>query len=260
MADNYILSPAPGAAFYLITKLQILRHLSRAQQDAQTDRFDHPLVFARSGCPLEDIDIQEEGQELIENLLAGPYQEDDLRLNHGLGYRSASPVPDEDEVQQAHFVHEGAVPKEEEESATSRVGAAAAYLTELALPISTADNLLAAMETLNGLFTAARVIIALTPNLVNLSLTGIFHRLLCGTTPLPLDELRCLSIGPVLPYWTTLIKSAAAARMKKLERLRICNAKLGKDEIDVIAGVGGVLPRLGQATWECIGDEEPASL
>lgn len=257
-ATGYTLSPEPGATFYYITQLQISRHMSKAHGNALTDRFEHPLVFARSGWPLPDADVADQGQELIGNLLCGPHSDEDLLPHYGIGERCRSLLPSPDEV------HKASIPEGPSHPTTDPdlpgAGDAAHYLRALSLPLNASDEPSPNTETLAGLLTMARVLLALAPALRNLSLTGTFHRLLCGQTSLPLGELKCLSIGPVLPYWTSLFKPGALVQMVNLEHLHICSTKLNSREIDVITGVGHVLPRLTQVFWECVELDEPTVL
>lgn len=251
----HIAARASAEVFYL-SPLQISRHLARPHKIAKTDRFSHPLFFARSGFPFPDTDIDEEGQNLLARLLAGPHDQDDFGQWHILeGSPQSSPPHNAGTVGSI----EGAWQEGEDWPNVTSPGAgdASDYLAELARPLNASDQLVPHPETVGGLLAMGRSIIAMAPNVDNLSLTGYFNRLLCSSILLASQNLRCLSIGPTLPYWKRTFRSQAVSRFPKLEHLRLCVPTLTTDEISLIAGGDPGLKRLKSVQWEVADAEEP---
>lgn len=244
----------PSAEVFYLSPLQILRHMARPHRNAKTDRFSHPLFFARSGFPFPDTDIDEEGQELIASLLSGPHDQEVLGPPPIM-----VPSPMSSPPYQPAVLAEGAADSEEWSNVTSPgAGDAQDYLRELARPMNASEELMPNAETVGGLLAIGRNIIAIAPNIDNLSLTGYFQRLLCSQVPLASQSLRCLSIGPTLPYWKKTFSPSALAQFLNLEHLRLCVPTLTQDEISVIAGGDAGMQRLKSVQWEVVEAEEPS--
>lgn len=240
---------APERVFWL-TRKQIARHLRRPHDNAKTDRFDHPLIFAREGYPLQDADMGKAGQRKIRDRLAGPRSD----LDEDPFFAVQEDESDEEEVQED--TAEVAKPSV---SAKYGAGNASDYLRYTARSLTTSESS-PGVETLSGLLALGRAVLALAPQLTNLSVGGIFHRLLVNSTPLPNKLLRCLCVGPVLPYWRTTFTSEGLKRLANIEKLRICVDKLSSREVDVICGQQDALPQLRVVQWEMVPLDEPATL
>lgn len=244
--------PAPQAAerVFWLTRNQVARHLRRPHDNAKTDRFDHPLIFAREGYPLQDADVDKAGRRKIRDRLAGPRSD----LDEDPFFAGQEDESDEEEVQED--TEEVARPSG---SAPYGAGNASDYLRYTAQPLTSSESS-PGVESLSGLLALGRAVLALAPQVTNLSLGGIFHRLLVNSTPLPNKLLRCLCVGPVLPYWRTTFTSEGLKRLANIEKLRICVEKLSSRELDVICGHGDALPQLQVVQWEIVPLKEPATL
>lgn len=122
----------------------------------------------------------------------------------------------------------------------------------------TIDSLgLAPHHTIGGLAGVTSNIIALCPNLVNLSLLGTLK--LCLSVPLATyGTLRSLSLGPLLPVWDeTGSLHGCASKMRELENLRVCGAFVDAEEAKQIAGGDGCFPKLKRAQWELVESYKP---
>lgn len=220
---------------FILTRRQIAFHLTHGT--AGRDRYDHPLVFAHEGYPLQDVDVDGAGQRKLRDLLAGPRSD----LDQDDFFARAS---EEDATQR---------------SADSVTRDAREYLRHAAVSQPLGD-LLPGTESLSSLLVLGRAVLAQASQLTNLSLTGIFHRLLVNAPPLTSTLLRCLCVGPVLPFWKTHISPQTMTKLNDLEKLRICAEKLCPCELDIICGVDGVLPNLREVEWEIVAPEEPSAL
>lgn len=239
-----------------LTRHEISTHLNEFK-GSPTDRFDHPIVFARSGYPLPDEDVSEKGQELVKNILVGdaswidniherfgPNHEDNVDWHGPISYYLS-------EAADAFPAASAAA-----EAPSEAIDAASDYLREIvqARPVTEA---LPSVETVGGLLALARSLLALTPQVRTLSLTGIFHRLLSSPASIELEGLRALNIGPVLPIWNRLLRPSVVAGFCKLEELRICVPTLSEVEVAFLAGSHGALPRLCRLEWEMVDADDP---
>lgn len=251
--------PGMATTVFYITRREILRH-SKLPGSA-TDRFDHPIFFARAGYPLPDEDVGEEGQRRILKLLFGDTEwDDDIEERFGPNHTSdvdwhgpvAEPVDD---------AAAGLSDPAEEDATPDLVDEAAyAYLRDASRD-ELVSEALPSIESLGGLLALARGLLArgllaLTPRVSNLSLTGMFHRLLCGSASIELEGLRHLSIGPLLPYWQKTFNASAITNFHSLEQLRICAGDLNDAEIGVLAGDSEALPQLRRVQWEVVNADD----
>lgn len=246
-----------GKLFYL-TQREISHHLSGAYGAA--DCFDHPLVFARSGWPLPDDDVGEEGQQLLAELLEG-----DADWEEEASQRFGPNHEDNAEWRGPVYVDETApqavgAPSTPDEGATSvtGTGSASGYLRDAAGPPS-AQSALPGVETVGGLLALGRILLTFASQVNNLSLTGIFHRLFCGPVSIEMPALRSLSIGPLLLYWKIAFSPRLVGSFSALENIRICTGTLTDVEVGLLAGESGALPRLRHIEWEMVDAHDPSA-
>lgn len=186
--------PSTKPAF-VVTRADILRHLAR--RGSITDRFDHPLLFARSG--IETVNrASRNGQHrypLAERHDLDPEDFPDLfSPSHGFGVAGSTSLRSAEVL----------------------------------------DPLIANTATLGALLGHLRSVLSYTPYLANLSLTGFLERAVCGTrsvAPL-LKELRSLSLGPPPLAW---LRPMEFSHFYLLEKLRICGILLRDDEAHSIS-------------------------
>lgn len=198
-----------------ITRSQLQMRIARP--GSPTDCFTHPLLFQRSGVPwLADGD-EEFGREGGTYGWQGETGEDttDLFCLPNM-VRSTAPASDE----------------------TNR---------NVVVPIDLCDPLSTAVSstsTVGGNLALARAILAFTPLVQSLSLTGFFERAVAGArSPPSLLVLRSLTLGPPPTSWGKVLQLEHAA-LYSLERLRICDTPLTDSEVDSLAGNDGALPCL----------------
>lgn len=229
-----------------VTPLQVARHLARPHRVARTDHFQHPLLFARSGHPFPDVDVDDQAQTALSDLLQGG------ALIDGGSHRTEPFIIEDDDEPMPQRVVEAQDGGSPPHFTTPGAGDARDYMREAARPAEATDETIPSGETVGGLLAMARILLLLCPRVDNLSLTGIFHRLLCGRNPIALPSLRCLSIGPVLPYWRTTFTSLGMANLSGLEKLRLCVSTLTNDEVDALTGKTGALGKLKVLQWEAM--------
>lgn len=199
------LRPPSGSeeGVFAVSRAQLLERL--ANPKGKTDRFDHPLLFARSGIAWE-------------------------ARQHGYA-----------------VVHGGTEPQWHEGDAEDPLDAQrtdGSPLLDVALP-STA--------TIGGILNLTRALLAQTPLLQNLSLSGFLERAVCGTRrPMELKALRFLSLGPPpiyisRPGWYPPLRFETPS-FPNVERLRICGHSLDKQQAVAIGG-GSVFKKLQHFQW-----------
>lgn len=182
-----------------LTHRDLLRHLARP--GAPTDRFDHPLLFARSGLdPTSSVYTRDslDRWEPTDQFVRGPEDLADVfsssgGLEHPLGNSRMS--------------------KE------------------------VLDPSLPSTATFGGLLALTRSLLAMTPRLENLSLTGFLERAVCGRRPIAaaLKSLRCLSIGPP-PETSQWYVPLRFEGLEEIQKLRVCGVMLRGDEVAQISG------------------------
>lgn len=163
----------------------------------KTDRFDHPLIFARSSMPWEADGPDGRARRIGNNKF--------LR-------------------------------KEGVEGAFESEGYRKYEACYEANGVST-------------LLTFARVILARTPFLQSLSLTGYLERAICGPdAPTNLEALRSLSLGPPPERWGWVPPlRPLPSILEGLQSLRVCGYLLRKEQVAGI--VGATMPRLMSFEW-----------
>lgn len=190
--------PKSGDDVLYIPRSQLLAHMTRRR--ARTDRFDHPLLFARSNQPWYALGYDNE----LHRGDADDLDDDDVPI---LGY-SAKKFLD---VADAPLIRE---------NLHDFLGTA--------LP-STA--------TLGGITALTRSLFSFTPFVESVSLTGFLERAFCGVRPAPaLKNLRSLSIGPLPMGWDMPLRLSDPV-FARLESLRVCGRELSEKDVDAIAGV-----------------------
>lgn len=216
-----------GPKPFVITLAQINEHLAR--RGSTTDRFDHPLIFSRSGVK----NFLDEGPGRGEYVGQDPYQlahEDDFRPL----YKDKKYDGDYADLWGVRGLDRG-------------------YRREgVVLPpdlSSDIDPTSPTAATLGSLLTMTRAILCTTPSLVNLSLSGFLERAVCGSrSPPGLKALKELSLGPAPPFWYAPMRLHHTA-LESVEKLRIVGVQLFKSEIADIAGRRGALPNLREVEW-----------
>ena len=123
------------------------------------------------------------------------------------------------------------VPPPSRDDVSSGTVAASAGDIDIALP-STA--------TINSLLALARSVLGFAPNVYNLSLSGIFERVVGSPSRLPpeLPALRSLSIGPPPPHWRTSLTLDTSA-LARIKHLRIVGVMLVEEEVSAISKLLG---------------------
>lgn len=199
-----------------IPHTEVLRHLARA--GALTDRFDHPILFSRSGCHVH------------------------LNIPPGQGHPGYNPqgaAPRywfrsrrwDTNIQEDNYDQPLLDPLRREDE--KHVAAGRPALNRAA--ISTA--------TLDGNLRLAESVLSLTPNLRGLSLTGFLTGALSPTSALGLSSLKRLSLGPLPVSWGT---NLSLHGLVALEDLRIAGTPLTTSNVQVIKRE---MPRLRRIDW-----------
>lgn len=97
------------------------------------------------------------------------------------------------------------------------------------------DGLSITISDENQVLDQARSILACTPELSNLSLTGFLEKTFCSSQPSPvLPSLRAATFGPPPPYFVRPLALDSPA-LAKIEGLRICGVMLIESELRAIA-------------------------
>lgn len=217
-----------GPKPFVITLDQINQHLTRA--GSATDRFDHPLIFCRSGAKDFLFDGPGRGEYVgTEDPFELAHEEDERPL-----YKDKAKPEDYADLWDVRGLERGWRRKD------------VVYPQDLSSDIDpTSPN----SATLGSLLTMTRAILCTTPSLVNLSLSGFLERAVCGTrSPPGLRALKELSLGPAPPFWYAPMRLHHTA-LASVEKLRIVGVQLFKSEIADIAGRRGALPNLREVEW-----------
>lgn len=114
--------------------------------------------------------------------------------------------------------------------------------------------------TMDDLIAVGKRILGLTPNVRNLSLTGIFNRILSSTDERPscFRNLISLTLGPGSGLARTQFRFVDW-ELGCLTRLRLCGL-LVYDELDSVSGNNSVLPKLSEFQWSIVRKGEPSNL
>lgn len=193
------LTPASNFSSQLVlTRQQLLQHIARP--GSATDSFDHPLLFARSG-----FDARAQGTR---SRLAR--KEPELRIQR------------EPEDAADVFTSEGVDNINEPKN---RYTDSLDFLDITHVNAPTAGSILAILRSL----------LAMTPRLSNLSLTGFLERAFCGSRlGAQLKSLRCLTLGPppALRSWHMPMNLGGLDNggLNRVEKIRICGVMLRGDE------------------------------
>lgn len=185
---------------FILTPLDLLQHLARP--GSVTDRFDSPLLFARSG-----VDI--------------------VKQTPSAGRRKRLDISDGEREQDWADIF----------SPSSSIFSGSSVST-ISLPSPHSG-------TIGSLLTQLRMVLASTPNLENLSLTGFLERAICGkrsAAPL-LPKLRALSVGPPPQRWCAPI---IFDQLGQIKELRICGIELLQEEAESVVAK---LPVLKTLQW-----------
>lgn len=178
-------STAPEEAFTLY-RPQLLRHLAR--RGAATDRFDHPVLLARSGFSVRVITP------------AGAQHPQHRGAMYKLRSDSWNMAKREADSQ-----FESLLLQDEHEP--------------MGLSGDTSSSTIAYISTLSAcrIIHLARTVVNLASNIKTLSLTGFLQHALNGQQELP--SLRRLSLGPQPPRWKARLPLNG---LRQIEELRIC--------------------------------------
>lgn len=173
---------------YVITRQQVLQHLARP--GCVFDTFDHPLLFARSGLETGNVSTTLRRAEPDSYHIWTAEDPADVFTSNG--------IQDADEP-------------------STKWKTSLDFLDPAFTSIPTTGSLL-------GLF---RSLLALTPGLETLSLTGFLERAVCGSRPIAavLKNLRALSVGPP-PLLTTWHAPLELEGTNRVRQLRICGVML----------------------------------
>lgn len=205
-----VMSSSDGRDVLRLTRAQLYDRMTR--RGAPTDDFSHPLLFARSGLRWRARDLDGEW--------------------HEGGSTRRDPQDGEDLADafawDGDLYDDGAVP-----------------------PPSFFEPLEATIPptaTLGGNLALARSVLSLTPFVSSLSLTGFLERALAGNRPPPHQDLFWVSLGPPPSEWSPTLRLDHSS-FRSVERLRVCCAPFGEEELGAIAGEGGALANLYQLDW-----------
>lgn len=213
-----------------LTESQLLAQLER--RGSPTDRLDHPLILARSGVLGFNIEAKNE-PDYVYLRGDGPYS-----LDQRLEQRHPDRKARSGDCTDLFSMREG------QELMKGVVGWFAPKSSGSALDLAISRG-----ATIGSLLALARSILSLTPSLANLSLTGIFERVIGGSRPPPgLKALRFLSIGPSPPCWHLELDLNADV-LNKLKGLRLCGVELFEAQTKSIAGHEGALPCLRELRY-----------
>lgn len=194
---------------FRVTRSQILARLT--SPGSMTDFFNHPILFARTSLPW---------------YAKGP---DDEEHEGGV---------EDSEIGGVEHIPDVLAP-----SALGHVSAISADCWDFhPLPGSSTT-------TVGGNIVLARSVLSMVPNLLSLSLTGIFDRILMGGQPLSYKWLRKATIGPPpsLDWYAPLETSQSA--LDSIEQLRICDTCLLESNVAELTGNSAALPRLKKLQW-----------
>lgn len=186
---------------FVVSYLQLLCHLARP--GAITDRFDHPLLFGRSGFDTHLSEPERDNSRLEEppQVCSSGYG---YQLHHGTWHVEGE--PDTFYWPQLPFLRaivNNATTTQDERPLVARV-------------VHTG--------TVSSILRLARGVLASTTGVKTVSLTGFLQHAV-GTQRLP--SLRRLSLGPSPPCWKA---DPALQGLDQVEELRICGVSLERDQ------------------------------
>lgn len=213
MPAPYTISPNPPPAtqanVFVLRYTQLLHHLAR--RGSITDRFDHPLLFERSGHSIAKLPNPDGSP------VGHGYQLNPIRITWIFGGdRETANWP---QLAFLNSIVNGTTSSPREKAFTRAVIAAGSVESCLRL---------------------ARTLLASTTSLKVLSLTG-FLQTAVDSHSVRLLRLRRLSLGPPPPGWHGLIR---VAEVEQVENLRLCNVSLGGREIQDLTSKLSMLRRL----------------
>lgn len=209
-------TPAQDCGVFTVTRAQIYRRLMRA--GAPTDSFDHPLLHARSGLPWS-AEARDDAEHTSPNRTINDGE--DPSDTFSLPATSAR-ADDPDNAEVIVFPSDLTDP------------------VDLAIPTG---------ATVAGNISLARSVMALTPLLRSLALTGCLESAILGDRfACALQDLRILTTGPTPRMWSawplydnpTLIT---------VEKLNVLDQLVGLDEIDQLFGDKSSLISLRHLHW-----------
>lgn len=221
-------SPSPTGSLgqpkpFVISRTRLLQHLYRPGGPA--DCFDHPLIFARSGMQVLDFD------------LAGQARSSDKFLAQmtSLCYDDA----DKGSSDAAPF-------------ALPRAAGAVPYAPDLTVALDVAAN---GTFTVGGILALARSLLALTPRVENLFLSGFLQAAFCGTEAAFVPSLRWLCLGPLSLFSDESFPPSLldGSRFPNLEHVRFMGSGFDERKRACIA----TLPRLETVEWAMENSIEP---
>lgn len=176
-----------------------------ARPGASTDRFDCPLLFLHSCAWLSN---------LAWNGRAGGNADDDRGRGDGLEPSSLN-----SDIESGDWGGDDYV------------------LDDINVPLPATSKI----KTLQAL---ARSVLSFVPNISNLSVSGVFERIVCGMwSPPELPSLDSLSVGPVPPHWRTYLRFDHAP-LARVKRLRLAGMMLEDRELSYINKHLGQLEKL----------------
>lgn len=178
---------------FVVTRHQLYQRMTR--RGAPTDNFNHPLLFARSGL----------------KWLA----EDDTGYEHE-GQAPRGEIDQDEDIARAF-----AWPP-----AASNPEAIQAHPGDFSNPI---DLAIPGTLTVGGNVSLARLVLALTPEVSRLSMTGFLECALLNACP-PLRALRSVMLGPQPNGWDLSYQRQFNA-LRGVEKLRICGRVPSPSEI-----------------------------
>lgn len=183
---------------WVLSRADLLRQINR--RGSPTDRFDTPLLFARSGIDLNtNVGRDDRRCKLFGTTVYGEGKDWADLFSPSAGLTAA---------------------------ASSR----SQEVIDVSLP---------QMHTLGSLLAQLRTVLLATPNVENLSLTGFLERAVCGTRsvgPL-LPNLRALNLGPPPEVW---LGPMLFDRLSQVQELRIGGVELMEEEAARIGSLHGL--------------------
>lgn len=214
-----VLAPADGTQIespkgaYTLARPDLLRHMARP--GGVIDRFDHPLLFSRSRLKI--------------HLAVPPGKGNRNYAPNGSGARYVliSQFPDAAGGYHLHEWHEAGT-----FSALDRMSVGRALNAPLTNTATIISNL-----------RLARAVLAHTPNLTDLSLTGFLESAVGGGRSAGPLSLRRLSLGPPPVCWDA---GLTLQGLRSVEELRIAGTALVAAEIKVIKSTK---PQLRELEW-----------
>lgn len=240
----------------VLTLDQLKAHLVRP--GAQTDHFDHPYIYARSGLKMLCLDYENRitvdyDQEMKEDFYSDDYEFSDP---WGLGGGSDSSDLDSYDSDESVLISDSVM------SLSSSDGSSecSSFTKRSELPTSSeSDSSFSSCDFLTprvggqSMFKLSHLILKATTKLVNLGITGSFEKLF--RKPSPLSGLRYLSVGPLSRHEAAGL-CVQDVQLPSLERLRLCGDCIGRGTACNVAGVhnrnheSDIWPRLKEFQWD----------